>query len=679
MIAADEAAAAWAAPNGSSPPTAPSAHGSEVRRAAAVTFLALVSIYAVTSAPGVTWWDAGEFIAAARTLGIPHPPGTPLYILIANVWSRLAGFIGAAQSVNLLSAVCTAAAGALAAGLVARASGIAAFGVGAALCAGTMSTIWASATEAEVYAPALLLAMLTLWSAERAGRSGEQRFMVLTAYLFALAGPLHVTALIAAPAAIVLAATRADGSVRRETAGLLALALLASAAIGTGRWVLAVISLVALLGLVIVLRRGWALVPVLAIAVSAFFYMLVRAGHDPGINQGNPFTVQALLDVVAREQYTIAGLWPRQAPVWLQVVNFLEYADWQVALGFGPTVTPTPLRTAMSIAFIALGAVGFVMHRRMDRRSWRALLVLIVCGSIGVIAYLNLKAGPSIGYGILPDDAPHEPRERDYFFAFAFWVWGLWAGIGAIGLAARRIRRRATLALASGLVVAVLPAFLNWRAMDRRREPEASLPGRFAAELLNAAPERAVLLVAGDNDSYPLWYLQHVEGVRRDVVVVTYPLLGAGWYRDELHRREGLGTPPPHDAWMGISRELAAIATSAAHRARPLAASVTVERAVRDRIARTWRLTGLVYVAVADSIDPAGRRSSRTGSDVVIDVPAIEASARRLAPMLVGDLRPAIDPTARLMREAVMCPSIALRAPADTLAARLLESVCNSR
>src|SRR5688572_1194758 len=86
------------------------------RRAAAVAFIALASIHALTAAPDVTWWDAGEFIAAARTLGIPHPPGTPLYILIANVWSKLLGVLGAAHAMNLLSAVCTAAAGAVAAG-----------------------------------------------------------------------------------------------------------------------------------------------------------------------------------------------------------------------------------------------------------------------------------------------------------------------------------------------------------------------------------------------------------------------------------------------------------------------------------------------------------------------------------------------------------------------------------
>ena len=647
--------------------------------AAAATFVALASIYAITAAPDITWWDAGEFVAAAHTLGIPHPPGTPLYILIANVWGMIAGFLGTAQAVNLLSALCTAGAGAVAASMLVRATGSSAFGIAGALCAGTMSTVWSSATEAEVYAPALLLAMLTLWSAERAGRTGDARFIALSGYLLALAGPLHVTALIAAPAAVLLAATRMDGGFRTNIAATLGLTLVASGAIGTGRWVLAAVAALALAVLAVRVRVARPILPLIAIAVSGFAFLLLRAQHDPGINQGNPSTFATMLDVIAREQYAIAGLWPRQAPVWLQVVNFLEYADWQVALRLGPTVTPTIMRTSLSIVFIVLGVIGSLAHRAFDRRSWNALALLALCGSLGVVVYLNLKAGPSIGYGILPDDAPHEPRERDYFFAFAFWTWGLWAGMGAVSLAARWLRRRELAALATGLAVAAAPALLNWRAMDRRREPEASIPRDFAEALLDAAPPRGVLLVAGDNDSYPLWYLQHVHGVRRDVTLVTYPLLGAGWYRDELHRRAGLGTPPPHDGWMGMASELAAIARSARQAGRPIAAAVTVERQVRQRMADSWRLAGLVYVAIGEGDDPGLARAPRIGSDIIVDLRANELAAERIEPLLRGQLRRTIDPTARLMREALMCPSMVLRAPVDTVAVRLLESACNSR
>ena len=82
-------------------------------------------------------------------------------------------------------------------------------------------------------------------------------------------------------------------------------------------------------------------VPVLAIAAaSAVVVLLVRAGHDPALNQGNPSTWSALLDVVARRQYAVAPLWPRQAPLWLQVGNLFEYADWQFALGLAPSPPP---------------------------------------------------------------------------------------------------------------------------------------------------------------------------------------------------------------------------------------------------------------------------------------------------------------------------------------------------
>jgi Protein of unknown function (DUF2723) len=82
---------------------------------------ALLVIYGVTLAPGVTFWDAGELIAASHALGIPHPPGTPLYVALAHAWaSALGGAIGFARATNLLSATCTAFAGAAMAWLVAR-------------------------------------------------------------------------------------------------------------------------------------------------------------------------------------------------------------------------------------------------------------------------------------------------------------------------------------------------------------------------------------------------------------------------------------------------------------------------------------------------------------------------------------------------------------------------------
>jgi hypothetical protein len=154
--------------------------------------------------------------------------------------------------------------------------------------------------------------------------------------------------------------------------------------------------------------------------------------------------------------------------VWLQLVNFFEYADWQVALSLAPRAAPALARTAVTVLFIALGVAGCAAHRRMDRRSWLAFVVLLLGASLGLVAYLNFYPGYSLGYGILLADMRHEVRERDYFFVLAFWTWGAWAGIGAVSLA-RRLGARAAIA---GVAVAALPLALNWNAMDRARSVE---------------------------------------------------------------------------------------------------------------------------------------------------------------------------------------------------------------
>ena len=82
--------------------------GQRVRIAAVAVFFAVFAGYVWTLAPTVTFWDAGEFIAAARTLGIPHPPGTPLFVLLANVWGRLVPLGEFAYRTNLLAALCSA-------------------------------------------------------------------------------------------------------------------------------------------------------------------------------------------------------------------------------------------------------------------------------------------------------------------------------------------------------------------------------------------------------------------------------------------------------------------------------------------------------------------------------------------------------------------------------------------
>src|SRR6185436_1593033 len=299
----------------------------------------------LTLAPGVTLWDSGEFLAAIHSLGIPHPPGTPLYILVGSVWALLwAPLVGFAYSINLLSALCTAAACALMANLFARWTGDEVAAYAAAVCAGAMSSVWLSATETEVYSAALLIGCLIFWIGENASDGSDTKWLLLGAYIAGLGFALHLTALLTAPAALYLAASRA-------------------------RWRE-------------MLRRTPAMLLLFGIGASVVVLMLIRARHDPWVNQGNPSSLSSLADVLLRKQYLPAAPWPRQAPVFIQVGNLFEYADWQVALGLAPDPPPTIARTTLSIVFGLLGVIGFIQHRRLDRRSWRAMLVLFITASI---------------------------------------------------------------------------------------------------------------------------------------------------------------------------------------------------------------------------------------------------------------------------------------------------------
>lgn len=621
---------------------------------------ALFVVYALTLAPDVTFWDAGEFIAAAHSLGIPHPPGTPLFVFLANVWAKMLFFVPYAVATNLLSAVATALAGGITGRLVERWTGSVPMALAAALCAGGMSSVWLNATETEVYAASLALGVLMIWSGERAGREEQRReqnrnWTYLTAYFITLAVPLHLSALVAAPAAIALAACTPLGIHWRRAfllGGVLVFAM------GVGRMSVWMAAAGAVIMIVARWRHGISMLTLSAIGVSALAFLYFRAPFDPAINQGNPDTLTSLADMVARRQYDVSPIWPRQAPAWVQIGNFGQYADWQVALSLGPTVMPSVLRTLLTVLFLGLGYVGAVSHWKLDRRAWLAVLALFLCGSFGVLVYLNLHAGPSIGYGILPAQVVREARERDYFFVFAFWAWGIWAGIGAVSLASRLPRPAWT-----GVLIACLPIVLNWRAVTRRVEPEESLPLTFAEALLESTPRNGVLFVTGDNDSYPLWYAQEVRRTRPDVAIVTIPLLPTRWYRDQVAKRFGLLRAEEVEGFDGKLEMGSAIASGARRLGRPIAAAMTTTSKERAKLGQNWTAAGLVYLEGATPIDTAASRRWAAWVE------------QRLG---TREPREAIDPVHRYFRRMLDCPR-QLATFAVTADSTRLDSVCNYR
>jgi hypothetical protein len=518
----------------------------------------------------VTLWDAGEFITAARVLGIPHPPGTPLFVMVGHVWGELLPFGNYAWRLNLLSAVCSAAGAGLlflAAHRLLRGESPllrALGGAAAALTAAFTFTVWQNSNETEVYAIATFSICAMAWLALRWRDTRDPRSLLLVVYLAALSIGNHLLGLLAGPAVIVFvaltlrAAPSTDARDRRiewaEWFVIVAVWVLL-VAVGLGRTTLFWIAAVLLAG-----ALGWAftagarlfpaaVVLAAAIGISTYAFLYVRAGLAPVLNEADPSTWDSLLAVIRREQYPFRS--PFDNPMFLsgrdnpgrtltlfghQLANYAQYFDWQWArgVGYGSPVAAAG-RLVVTALFAFLGIVGWTELRRRDAPGFGLLATLFLITGLGLVVYMNFKPGFSLFWDHYPRMDQHEVRERDYFFIASFQAWGFVAGLGVVFLA-RRLGapvRRAPLAL---LALALVPLALNWRAASRRG-PDAYLARDFAWNLLQSVGPYGILFSYGDNDTFPLWYLQEVEGVRQDVDLVNLSLANTAWYLDQMRRR----------------------------------------------------------------------------------------------------------------------------------------------
>ncbi len=594
--------------------------------AGGITAVVLLATYLGTAAPDLTFWDASEFVTAAQTLGVPHPPGTPLWVLMGHLAALAFREAGPARAVTLLSVLASALAGGLGAAMATRWIG-ARGAVASAVGAGVMLSVWNNATEAEVYAVALLASIALLAAGERAGRQDisdqtRARWRGVMVLVAALAIPLHLSVLVALPAAIAFALRGAWPRAREVV--------------------------------------GWAAIGALGLSAVAILPLLSAQG--PVLDSGHPVTLRAMLDVLQRKQYAVAGLWPRIAPLWLQLGNVFEWADWQVAYGLHPSAAPAFGRTSLTVAWAWLGALGVRALWQHEARVGRAMLLLLASGTVGVALWLNMHAGPSYAVELLPRGTVHEARERDYFFVLGFWAWGMCAGAGMSAIAGQLARRLPAPIAVLPFALAAVPLLANRAVADRTREPGSLLPRTVARLLLESVPANGVLYTAGDNDSFPLWYLQQVEQFRPDVAIITVPMLGARWYRDNL-RRHALLPDQAVDVWPGLGALLHSTSMRAAVTRRPVRVSVLLD--ARDRVliepAAAWVLEGLVY-APSFSLPP------RT---LGLDLVRMGQASERIPPSALDVLPLGADPAAEQMQALLRCPQV------RTLRDSLLVGTCN--
>lgn len=533
---------------------------------AALAGLAVLAIYIATLAPTTAFWDTSEYIAAAYVLGIPHPPGNPLFVVLAHVWGALPLAASYAVRINLFAAVTSAASAALWF-LVAdrwmrnvvpvRWARLAAAFAGV-LVGATAWTVWNQSTVNEkVYTVSMLSTALVMWLgvhwADDEQGEHRDRYLILIAYVLALSSTNHMMGVLAAPAvAIYVIAT--EPRLLLKPWVLLLGATLALAV--SGKWTVLVdgepaeraavaVLLVLLLAYTVWRDPGEFRRPTIYLAVGAvvvgislnYLFLPIRAHQYPPINEGEPTSWNALLEVLNRAQYGKPPLTFRQTDLVSQMGNYLQYFGWQFARDWGAGAG----RLAVAL-FTLIGAWGAIALWQRDKRAFWASFTLMTTVTVALVFYLNFKCGYS--YDVDPSRCPvgREVRERDYFFVVSFAAFGLWIAVGfgdLVRTIAEAFRRNGPApryaygvpVLALGLV----PLFANRITASRAHE---TLARDFARDLLESVEPYGVLITAGDNDTFPLWYAQEVEGIRRDVTLANLSLMNTRWHLQQLRRRE---------------------------------------------------------------------------------------------------------------------------------------------
>lgn len=175
---------------------------------------------------------------------------------------------------------------------------------------------------------------------------------------------------------------------------------------------------------------------------------------------------------------------------------------------------------------LLLGLIGLIYHYRKDQKDFWVVTFLFILTGIAINVYLNPE--------------PLQPRERDYAYVGSFYAFAIWIGLGVMGLW-ELLRKKAPETVAAAAVTAVclvaVPGILaaeNWDDHDRSGKYTAR---DFAINYLESCAPNAIIFTMGDNDTYPLWYVQEVEGFRTDVRVVNLSLLGTDWYINQLRRQ----------------------------------------------------------------------------------------------------------------------------------------------
>jgi len=234
---------------------------------------------------------------------------------------------------------------------------------------------------------------------------------------------------------------------------------------------------------------------------------------------------------------------------WITGINILD----SYLLGVKQTDLPSDVlnnkaRNTYFLLPLIFGLIGFFFAFKKDKKIFWSMLVFFLFTGIAIQVYTNVR--------------PFEPRERDYSLVGSFYVFSLWIGIGVYATYNWLSKYIKTKLLAPSIIILcliLLPGILisqNWNDHDRSTKRTAHA---MAINYLESCAPNAIIFTIGDNDTFPLWYAQEIEGIRRDVRVVCTSLFQVDWYIDQMKRKAYNSEPIPsklnHDQYKWGTRD----------------------------------------------------------------------------------------------------------------------------
>jgi hypothetical protein len=237
---------------------------------------------------------------------------------------------------------------------------------------------------------------------------------------------------------------------------------------------------------------------------------------------------------------------------WISGIDFIDSIRLGTQKDLPELYANNPGRNKYFFLPLILGLIGMFFQFNSGikgKKDFSIVALLFFLTGIAIVIYLN--------------QYPHQPRERDYAFAGSFYAFAIWIGLGVLGVT--ELLKKVAPAKVSGILatlitlVAVpgLMASQNWDDHDRSDRYTAR---DFGSNYLESCAPNAILFTNGDNDTFPLWYAQEVEGIRRDVRVCNLSYLQTDWYIDQMRRKSYDSDPLPisfeHDQYVRGTRDV---------------------------------------------------------------------------------------------------------------------------